>query len=51
MDENLGIGGSYTIDKKTGKRVLVDRTAESEDQTTPQKPTKDKKPDKELKDA
>lgn len=26
-DENEGQGGSYRIDKKSGKRVLVERTA------------------------
>lgn len=25
-DEHEGMGGSYTLDPKTGKRVLVDRT-------------------------
>jgi hypothetical protein len=26
-DENEGQGGSYRLDKKSGKRVLVERTA------------------------
>ena len=52
MDENLGIGGSYIIDKKTGKRVLVERTAESNETENLIKPTKkDKTADKELNDA
>ena len=28
-DQFSGVGGSYTIDKETGKRVLVERTADA----------------------
>lgn len=34
-DENAGHGGSYVLDPKTGKRELVERTAEAE-QTQPE---------------
>lgn len=30
-DEFQGVGGSYTIDEKTGKRTLVERTAETDE--------------------
>jgi len=28
-DDFAGVGGSYVVDKKTGKRTLKDRTAET----------------------
>lgn len=28
-DENEGMGGSYTLDPKTGKRTLVERTEDA----------------------
>jgi len=27
LDENWGLGGSYLLDPKTGKRKLIERTA------------------------
>lgn len=43
LDQFSGVGGSYKIDEKTGKRVLVERTAEAGEEI--QKPVQ-KKPAK-----
>lgn len=34
-DEHAGMGGSYLLDAKTGKRTLVHRTAPPETNRTP----------------
>lgn len=36
-----GMGGSYTVDEKTGKRVLLHRTAEKPVEAEKQKPYAD----------
>lgn len=36
-DEFDGIGGSYAVDPKTGKRVLLERTAEKPVVASPEK--------------
>ena len=46
IDQFSGVGGSYKIDEKTGKRVLVERTAEAGEEK--QQPVKEK-PAKNLK--
>lgn len=43
MDEFDGMGGSYVVDQKTGKRKLVERTGEAQPQPTPEPETPDAK--------
>ncbi len=43
-DEFEGQGGSYVIDKKTGKRKLVERTTVPEPSTPPPLPPPDPNP-------
>lgn len=35
-DEFEGMGGSYSVDPKTGKRVLIDRTGEASEIQQPE---------------
>ena len=35
IDENEGLGGSYTLNPKTGKRTLVERTKPAEQTDKP----------------
>lgn len=35
-DEFDGVGGSYKVDKKTGKRVLIERTEETPEVKQPE---------------
>jgi len=41
-DEYDGVGGSYLLDPKTGKRTLVERTDGPEPQTEKQQPVQPK---------
>lgn len=44
INEHEGHGGSYSLDKKTGQRILVERTVDGSQPEAPQsKPTKAKK--------
>lgn len=45
QDEFSGQGGSYTVDPKTGKRKLVERTQEPERVTDQPQPAADKPAD------
>ena len=45
MDDFEGIGGSYIVDPKTGKRTLVERTQEPQRVTDQPAPAEDKPAD------